>query len=53
MGIWWVHTDERNTVEKKGTGTWYTELGTVEKPSSQPGMVELWRAGKFIALVAK
>ena len=38
---------------KTGTGKWYTEKGTVEKPSTVSGMVELWRAGKFIALVPK
>lgn len=31
--------------------TWYSEKGTVEKPSKVPGMVELHRCGKFIALV--
>jgi len=36
---------------KKGTGKWYTEQGTVERPSSTPGMVNLYRAGKFIATV--
>jgi hypothetical protein len=36
---------------KKGTGSWYTEKGTVERPSSIPGMVDLYRAGKFIATV--
>jgi len=36
---------------KKGTGTWYTERGTVERPSATPGMVDLYRAGKFIATV--
>lgn len=36
---------------KQGTGTWYTEKGTVEKPSSIPGHVELWRAGRYIATV--
>jgi hypothetical protein len=36
---------------KKGTGTWYTEKGTTESPSSIPGHVDLYRAGKFIATV--
>ena len=36
---------------KKGTGTWYTEKGTEARPSNIPGMVALYRAGKFIALV--
>jgi hypothetical protein len=31
--------------------TWYSEQGTEERPSSIPGMVELYRAGKFISLV--
>ena len=36
---------------KQGTGTWYTEKGITERPSSTPGMVDLYRAGKFIATV--
>jgi len=36
---------------KRGNGKWYTERGTEERPSSIPGMVELWRCGKFIAVV--
>jgi len=36
---------------KKGTGTWYTEKGTEERPSATPGMVDLYRLGKFIATV--
>jgi len=36
---------------KKGTGSWYTEKGTVERPSNIPGHVDLYRAGKFIATV--
>ena len=36
---------------KKGTGTWYTERGTEERPCSIPGMVALYRAGKFISFV--
>lgn len=36
---------------KQGTGTWYTMKGIVERPSSVPGHVDLYRAGKFIATV--
>lgn len=36
---------------KVGTGSWYTEKGTEERPSSIPGMVELVRCGKLIAIV--
>lgn len=32
--------------------TWYSEVGTEERPSATPGMVDLYRAGKFIATVA-
>jgi len=38
---------------KKATGTWYTERGTEERPSSIPGHVELWRCGQFLAIVPK
>ena len=31
--------------------TWYSEQGTEERESSVPGMVDLYRAGKFIATV--
>jgi len=32
-------------------GSWYTEKGTIEKPSSTPGYVDLYRCGKFVATV--
>ena len=31
--------------------SWYSEKSTEERPSKIEGMVELWRCGKFIALV--
>ena len=36
----------------KKRSTWYSEKGTEERPSSVPGMVDLYRCGKFIATVA-
>jgi hypothetical protein len=39
---------------KQGTGTWYTEKGTTEKPCPfDPSMVGLYRAGKLITYVPK
>lgn len=35
----------------KKRSTWYSEKGTETRPSSIPGMVALYRCGKFIGLV--
>lgn len=35
----------------KKNSSWYTEKGTATRPCSIPGMVALYRCGKFIAFV--